>query len=103
MIEETFQDLGGFLIWLTGGGGALLVSFLAERWDWFQSQTPKVKQFLMIVIPSLLGIGALTITTFVPPEIIAQASPYFMVVVTVITYVLGTKAFHIVDKNNSAQ
>ena len=102
MIEETFQDLGGFLIWLTGGGGALLVSFLAERCDWFQSQTAKVKQFLMIVIPSLLGIGALTITTFVPPEIIAQASPYFMVVVTVITYVLGTKAFHIVDKNNSA-
>ena len=102
MAEEKFQDLGGFLIWLTGGGGALLVSFLAERWDWLQAQTAKVKQFLMIVIPSLLGIGALAVTTFVPPEMIAQASPYFMVIVTVITYILGTKAFHIVDKNNSA-
>ena len=102
MAEEKFKDLGEFLIWLTGGGGALLVSFLAERWDWFQAQTPKVKQFLMIVIPSLLGIGALAVTTFVSQELIAQASPYFMVIVTVITYILGTKAFHIVDKNNSA-
>jgi len=101
MGEEKFQDLGGFLIWLTGGGGAILVSFLFERWDWFQAQTAKVKQFLMIVIPSLLGVGALAITTFVPPEIIAQISPYFMVLVTVITYVLGTKAFHIFDKKNS--
>lgn len=102
MGEEKFQDLGGFLIWLTGGGGAILISFLAERWDWFQAQTSKVKQFLMIVIPSLLGLGALAITTFVSPEVITQISPYFMVIVTVITYVLGTKAFHIFDKNNSA-
>lgn len=100
---EEFGSLSQFLTWVIGGGAVIIVSWAFERLDWFQSLTPKMREFLMFLVPSILAIGAFAVQQFVPAELIVQASPYFMILVGIFGYVFLGKGFHLVDKNTSAK
>ena len=93
------MTLAEFLAWLVNSGGAIaVVSFLFERWAWYQAQTSDNKRYMFFgacVIVSVLGYLGLT---YIPPEIIQQIAPYFGILYsTFLAIFVGTK-FHQEDK-----
>jgi uncharacterized membrane protein YfcA len=88
-----------FLAWLVNSGGAIVVvSFIFERWNWYQAQPPDIKQYLFFgacVVVSVFGFLGLT---YIPPEVIQQIAPYFGILYsTFLAIFVGTK-FHQEDK-----
>lgn len=97
--KEENMTFTEFLAWLVNSGGAItVVSFLFERWNWYQAQSPSTKQSLFFgacVLVSVLGFLGLT---YIPKEIIDQIAPYFGILYsTFLAIFVGTK-FHQEDK-----
>lgn len=85
-----------FLIF--GGGSVAVVSFLGERWAFFQTLIPEKKQFYSFLASALIGIGAYSVLTYAPISFIDGATPFFMIVSSIFgVYYLGQK-FHLADK-----
>ena len=88
-----------FLLWLMSGLGASFVfSYVAERWAWFQSQSVDAKKLYSTVGSAVLAILAYVVYTYVPAEVWVLLSPYWQLVVAVITVNYGTQVFHDYDK-----
>lgn len=88
-----------FLVWLASGLSASFVfSYVAERWDWFQSLGVEAKKLWSTVGASVLAVLAYVVYTYVPVEVWTLLSPYWQLVVAVITVNYGTQAFHKYDK-----
>jgi hypothetical protein len=92
------MSLSEFLVWLTGAGSIVAVSFLAERWPWFQTLAAEQKKMFMFGACIVLSLGAFAVRTFVPPEILAQLAPWFGVISSVFAAVFLSETFHAVDK-----
>jgi len=92
----SIQDV---LVWLFGGVGASAVfSYLAERWEWFQSLTVDTKKVYKTVGASVIAILAFVAYTYVPVSYWEVLSPYWQVVVGVIAVNYGVEVFHFFDK-----
>ena len=99
-----------FFIWLGSSGGIIsLLSFLAERAQWFQALAPKTKQHIFsaaaLLLPqlSLLGLDLLDI---VPADTLGKLETHFQALMTsvvVIGTLLFSEAAHAVDKRLRAQ
>jgi uncharacterized membrane-anchored protein len=95
-MEPTIVD---FLVWLSGGIGATLVaSYIAERWQWFQEQTPNVKTFLKTVVASVIAVAAFVTYTYVPAEVWIALAPYWQLILGVVATNYGVEIFHWFDK-----
>ena len=93
-----------FLIWLSGGLGASTVfSYLAERWSWFQLQSPDNKKLYKTVGASLLALASFGMYTYVPTEFWMSLDPFWKVVLGVIAVNYGVEVFHWFDKKVSAK
>jgi hypothetical protein len=88
-----------FFVWLASGlGSSFVVSYLAERWVWFQSLEFDQKKMWSTVGASVLSILAYLVYTYVPAEFWVMLSPYWQIVVGVITVNYGVKVFHEYDR-----
>ena len=87
------------LTWLFGGlGASLVVSYIFERWNWFQRQSFDLKKLLTTISASVLAILAFIVFTYVPPEFWVSISPYWQIIVAIVTTNYGTQVFHKYDK-----
>ena len=92
----TIQDV---LLWVASGLGATFVfSYVAERWEKFQSLEFETKRLISTVVSSVLAISAFVIYTYTPPEVWVSLSPYWQLVLGVITVNYGKEIFHKYDK-----
>jgi len=92
----SIQDL---LVWLMGGlGSSAVVSYLAERWAWFQSLAPEVKKLYKTVGASVVAILAFLANQYVPVEVWNSLSPYWQLILGVIAVNYGVEVFHWFDK-----
>lgn len=91
------MTLEQFMIWLIGGGSVIAFAWIMEQIDWFQSLTPKMKRLVMFGGSAVLGLGALAVITFVPPEVLVQLNPWFMVVTAIFLSVFLNQAAHKYD------
>jgi putative flippase GtrA len=86
------------LEYLAGPGAAViaavLLSFLATRWPWFESQSSDVKRAVMIAVSALLGLAAWSVLHYAPPELLAQLEPIFALLFTIIAPILGNQLWH---------
>lgn len=88
-----------FLLWLTSGLGASFVfSYFAERWEGFQSLSKDTRKLWATIGASALAILAYLVYTYVPAEVWVTLSPYWQLVVAIITVNYGTEVFHKYDK-----
>lgn len=93
------MELKEFLIWLgSSGGNVVIVSWLIERWSWYQSQTKENKDYLFLGFAFLVSVAAFVVLKYVPANILNEMAPYFgMFYVTFSSIFIG-KQFHKADK-----
>jgi hypothetical protein len=88
-----------FFVWLASGlGSSFVVSYFAERWMWFQSLESEQRKIWSTFGASVLAILSYLVYTFVPAEFWVMLSPYWQIVVGVITVNYGTRIFHEYDR-----
>lgn len=93
------MELQEFLLWMAGGlGASFIVSYLAERWEWFQTLSKDAKQLYSTVASAVLAILAYVTYTYVPAEVWVVLSPYWQIIVGVVTVNYGTQVFHAFDR-----
>ena len=84
-----------FLVFLFAGGGNVVIgSWVLEKLDWFQSLESKKKEYVFYVVGVVLALVAYSVITFVPAETIEQISPFFAVLYTILTSLIGGDVFH---------
>lgn len=89
-----FLSFNEFIMWVfAGGGSVVLSSWLLERWAWFQSKQPKVKENIFFVVSSVISVSAYLLITYAP-EVIIALQPFFMIEAGVFSYVYLGKRFH---------
>jgi uncharacterized membrane-anchored protein len=88
-----------FFVWLASGlGSSFVVSYFVERWMWFQSLESEQRKMWSTFGASVLAILSYLVYTFVPAEFWVMLSPYWQIVVGVITVNYGTRIFHEYDR-----
>lgn len=88
-----------FLLWLMSGLGASFVfSYLAERWAWFQELASDTKKLYSTAGSAVIAILSYVVYTYVPAEVWVMLSPYWQLVVAVVTVNYGTQVFHSYDR-----
>lgn len=93
------MELGMFLQWLLASGGSVsVVSWICERWDYFQKQTADVKEYIFTGLAAAISVGAYVVITYVPAAILALIAPYFLIVSGIFITVIVGKMFHKIDK-----
>lgn len=90
--------LDEFLIWLGAGGSIIAVSWMFEKFGWFQSLSSMAKRWIMFGMCVLIAGGAFAIQTFVPVEILALIAPWFKIVAGIFGALFISESFHKVNK-----
>jgi hypothetical protein len=97
-------DLTSVLRWLIAGGAAVVVSallsFLGERWSWFQSLEPFYKRLSQVGLSILLSIAAKAILDNVPSDVIQAIQPYWELIAVALAGVGGNQLFHVIQRGN---
>lgn len=92
------MELNEVLYWLLNSGGSItVVSWLLERWAWYQEQDANKKEMVFFVLSALVSLVAMAIINFVPAEVLAQIAPVFQAIYGVFATVYLGKAFHKFD------
>jgi len=91
------MTLNEFLVWLTSGGSIIFVSWIAERWAWFQSKSADVKQWIIYGASVVLSIGAYYAAQL-PASTLVQLAPIFLILSGTFISIFVGKMFHSVDK-----
>lgn len=87
------------LQWLLGSGGVVIaVSWIVERWAWFQAKAANVKEWLFFGFTAIVWVAAYLVVTYVPATVIAAIQPYFLGVSGLFITVVVGKLFHQADK-----
>lgn len=90
---------GALFTWLLGSGGLILVlSWLCERWAWYQMQTTELKKFYFIVGVALLGSAVHALQLYVPVAVWAQIDPWFQYVSGLVVLGAGAMGLHALTK-----
>ena len=92
------------LAWLVNSGGSIVVvSWLAERFPWYQAQEAGKKEtyfFLACLGVSMISYLALT---YLPPSFITAISPYFTILYGTFGALFLGNTFHKTDKKEEPQ
>lgn len=93
------MSLSQFLVWLTAGGSIVAVSWLCEKWAWFQAQEKDIKQYVIFGSSAVLSIAAQLFMTYVDPAVLEMLTPYFAMLSTIFGSVfLGQAFFRLMKK-----
>lgn len=94
--------LSGNLQWIMGGGGAVIgaviLSWIGERWSWYQKRSSTEKQWLMYVSSALVGLSAWAIVTYIPTETLVALEVPFKVIMLSLGGVGASQLAHGVRK-----
>lgn len=102
-----YTQLTQVLLWLAGIGAPVVVgyalSWIVENWKAWSTFPTGVKFTVPLVVSVLLSVGAKYLLNF--PDIVAQISPYFTLIMTsVLTYLSTQKAYiTAIDKGYGAR
>lgn len=91
-----YTQLTQVLLWIAGIGAPVIVGYVlawvVENWKAWSTFPKEVKFLVPMIVSILLSIGAKYLLNF--PDIVAQISPYFTMVMTaVLTYLSTQKAY----------
>lgn len=92
------MNFNEILTYLASGGAVVVISWLFERWAWFQTLTSGKKEVLFTLAIFLMSAGAYATTTYVAPTVLAQIAPWFMLFVGAVGAGVLGKGFHFLDK-----
>lgn len=92
------MELKEFLVWITGGGAIVMVSWAFERWNLFQGLTSEKKEAVMFLSALSLSFASFAVATFVPAEILNQLAPWFLIASATFSTIFLGKMFHKIDK-----
>lgn len=100
-----FENIQAFIVWFGSSGGIIaILSFLAERWTWFQRQEPKTKQAISwgaaFILPQV-SLALLDLVGYIPPEAWAKLETHFQALVSsagVIATLFFSELAHKADK-----
>lgn len=93
------MDIAGLFSWLMDSGGLVIVlSWLVERWAWYQKQTPDWKKFLFILGVVILGGIVHALQIYVPATVWAQINPWFNYISGLIIVGAGAMGYHKLTK-----
>lgn len=92
------ESVSEFLAWIiSGGGSVVIVSYLLERWSWFQSLSSDQRRVVSILFSALLAIGAYFGVQYIPPDVLEELDPIFRIIVGIVgAYGVGQVA-HLID------
>lgn len=85
--------LSEWLVWVSGGGGAILASWILEKIPAFQAYSSKAKKFISYALAGVSGIGAYALITFAP-ELVISLEPYFKIASLVFGSIFSGQLFH---------
>jgi hypothetical protein len=93
------MNLHDALVWLfNSGGGAIVASFILELIPAYQALESNAKKWIYFGITVLITVAGYLAITYIPAEIIAQASPIFALIYASFVSVFVGTAFHKVTK-----
>ncbi len=92
------MSLMDLLVWLTGAGSLMTISWLAEYFDWFINMEAKQKKLVFFGIAVGITLASMLVINFVPVGIIEMLSPYFTAVIALFVMVFISDSFHAVTK-----
>ena len=95
--QEPAASLSSFLLWVVTGGCVVAVSWICERWKWFQAQPPDNKKYIQYGLSVVLGVAALLVQVYVPKPILELMQPYFAVFSAVFGMLFLNQASHTLD------
>lgn len=87
--------LGEFFTFV-GSSAAIgfVLSWIAGNWGFFQRATSQGKAAILVFISLLMGLGSFALVRFVPAGVIEQAQPYYQVIISSITILIASQAWH---------
>jgi len=91
----TFSE---FLPWLIAGGSIVAVSWLFERFAWFQNVSSTARENIMFVSCAALSCAAYAVQTFVPVVTLDLLAPWFGIIAGIFALIFVSKGFHAIDK-----
>jgi hypothetical protein len=91
------MDVYDLLIWLASGGAVIAVSWLCERWAWFQAQSSDVKKWIQYGASAVVAIAALLIQQYVSMETLELIAPYVTVLISIFGMIFLNQASHSLD------
>lgn len=81
--------------WLLQSGGLLLIlSWVVERWPWYQAQSPEIKKVLFTGGVVLLGSGVHAMQLYVPASVWTAIDPWFQYVSGLVVLAGGISLYH---------
>lgn len=90
------------LTYLTVGGSAVVAAALAsgfyETQMWFQRRSSNQRWLITVGTSVVLGLGAVALIQFTPPEAIKAAQPYFAAFIAAVAPFLGQEIYHRLTK-----
>jgi hypothetical protein len=92
--------LTDFLVWLVAGGSLIAVSWLFERFAWFQNVSSAARENIMFVVCAALSCGAYAVQTYVPVATLDLLAPWFGIIAAVFGMIFISKGFHALDKKS---
>jgi len=100
-----FENITAFIVWLGSGPGIVaILSFVVERWGWFQKQTSKTRMAitwgLAFLLPQI-SLAVLDLVGYIPAEAWSKMETHFqaiLVSVSVIASLLASEGAHAIDK-----
>lgn len=97
-----WKDINEILIWLIGGGVAIVVaaffSFMAENFEFWHKIPKYGKLILSFVLSAAIGVGAYYLLSM--PDVITIIQPYWALFVTMLLAWLGSQYAYIKAKNS---
>jgi hypothetical protein len=94
-MNMTFAQFLAFLC--TGGGAAIVFSFVSERIPAFQKLTSEQRSYAILAGSLVISVAAFAVVTFVPQGTLEAIAPWFAVVAGTFTTWLSTQGAHKVD------
>ena len=90
------MSLNEVLVWLSGVGAVLAVSWIFEyfQFSWFEQLESKNKQLVFLIVSAIVGVGAKLTLEFVPTETISMLAEYFGIVFAIFSYLFLSDQFH---------
>lgn len=91
-----FKD---FLVWILNSGGAVIVmSWLCERWVWFQAKASDTKQMIFFILSAVLALSAYVILNYVPAAALSAVAPFWSILQGLFVTIFLGQMFHKASK-----
>lgn len=96
-------DVFSLLSFIVNAGAAVVLSFVFERWPWYQLQGPQLKSTIFLGAVILLSLLAQYLLGVVDAQTNSLLAPYVVILVNVIGAWLAGQGAHYADRKLSLE